>query len=256
MPSTTSTLLSHLSSKLSKLFHLRHRLLPKCKASPTNDLPIARSNLAFHRKCGRKLTQEETDVLYAQAHWDLEAAPALAADTTTATDSSEDEFWDSNERVFSIAVTDELPDTDLSAEDWEEDWREHWAPISIQLKEVAKKRVVVTTISGRQDEREEKNDFEYCDYDYGAALEAMKEPELEREEGCKDMASLDGVVKGGLDGSRAIFAGRVRKQLRQVALGDSDDEEDEEVMVYSRDMGSMKTMDGETACGDAWWKRL
>lgn len=244
MPSTPSTLLARLSSKFSHLLQNR-------ETSPRDNLPITLSGLAFQRERGRKLTRDETDVLYAQALWDVEDAPGLAADTTSGTNSSDEERWswyDSDERQFSVAKG--VSDTDLSAGSGREDWRQDWEPIKMRLKEGAQRRAVVTTILDRG----------LCDYDYPAALkalEAMKEPEPESKEDRRAKAFLDTAMERfeeakremRMVASRTMFRRGVRKQLRQVALGDSDDEE-EEGIVCSKDPGSMRPRDGEVACGD------
>jgi len=51
---------------------------------------------------------------------------------------------------------------------------------------------------------------------------------------------------------KAVFRESVRKQLRQVAVGDSDYEEDDEEngMVYSTNPGSMRSREGRVAYGD------
>jgi hypothetical protein len=234
MPSTPSTLLARLTSKLSYLFRVPTRLLQKGKRSPTDDLPITRSNLAFQRERNRKLTQDESEVL---------CGPA---DTTTGTNSSNDEVWswqDSDEKQLSITATGGTPASDLSAVDGEEEWGEDWEPIKMNLKRGPQKKVVVEMMHKG-----------YCDYDIEAVLAALKEPEPEegREEGLE--GAMETFWQEAWVSSREVFAGRVRRQLRQVALADSDDEE--EVVVYTRNSGNMRTRDGEVACRDVWWKGL
>jgi hypothetical protein len=237
MPSNPSTLLARLTSKLSHSSRLSTRLLQKGKRSPTDDLPITRSNLAFQRERRRKLTPDESDVLDAPA------------DNTTGTNSSNDEVWswqDSDERQFSITATSGTPDSDLSAEDGEEEWGEDWEPIKMNLKRGAQRKVAVDMVPKG-----------YCDYDIEAVLAALKEPEAEeeREEGLE--GTMESLWQEARENSREMFVGRVRRQLRQVALAGSDDEEEEEeLVVYTRDTGSMRTRDGEVACGNVWWKGL
>lgn len=204
----------------------------------------------------------------------MEAAPALAADTSQATSSSseEDDAWswmELDERAFSVAAAaasvetraERTPEIDLAGED--DDWREDWAPIGLALKAGAKRRVVVTTI-------EEKHDSGYCDYDYSTVLEALQKSEgkgrheeEEEEEEDREREYLEGIVKkyekigrdACLGSSRAVFTGRVRKQLRQVALEDVDDDKEEDG-EETRDPGSMRMSGGDLACGDAWWVGL
>ena len=279
MPSTTSNLLTCLTSKFSHISQLRNRFLRESKPSSADSLAITGSSAAFHHEQGRKLAQGETDVLYTQASWELKAAaaaaapapapapaptpastpaPARAADTITATNSSGDDVWswrDSDDRDFSVAAVRRTPDTDLSAGSGEEDWRQEWEGISMQLKEGAKRRVVVKTIEER--EKDQVHDFQFCEYNYLAALQAMEEPEPEYDEEGNTL-SLDRLMEKfeeakremRIESSKTIFKRRV-KQLREIALGDSDDEEEEvEAKVYSVDPGSMRTRDGELACGD------
>lgn len=155
---------------------------------------------------------------------------------------------DSDEREFSVAVTGATPDTDLSAEDGEEDWRDDWEPIRMQLKEGAKRRVVVTTIDKRGSEREKesegKYDSKYCDFGYAAALEAVEELEQEKRRS-----------NGGLQASKTAFGGRLRKQLRQVALDDSDDDDFEEEEKNAKKKKDKKKAQN-VAWGDVWWNKL
>jgi hypothetical protein len=240
MPSNPSPLLARLSSKLSYLSRLPTRLLQKGKKSPTDDLPITRSNLAFQRERNRKLSQDESDVL---------CGPA---DTTTGTNSSNDEVWswqDSDEKQVSITATGGTPSSDLSAEDGEEEWEEDWEPMKMKLKRGAQRKVVVEMVRKG-----------YCDYDIEAVLAALKEPEPEeeREEGLE--GAMESFWQEAWESPREVFAGRVSRQLRQVALADSDgeeeEEEEEEVVVYTRNRGNTRTRDGEVVCGDVWWKGL
>jgi hypothetical protein len=271
MPSSTSTLLARLSTKLHPLFRLG-TLLSKRKPSTASDhLPITRSPYpSFHHSRGRKLTRDSSEVLYAQAHWDVEAAPALAVDSSSDgedevhEEGEEDEVWsweDQDEREFS--VTRRTPQTsnttDLSGGQPTreatrgDEWKEEWKEISMCLREGAMRRVVITTVDNREDL--EKHDSGYCEYDYAQALRALQEPRTER--GDAGLGYLDRVAREFgkercMAASKARFGAMVRS-LRQEALAVDGDEE-EEMMVHSRDTGSMKTRDGEVAGGDVWWR--
>ncbi|KAF7503587.1 hypothetical protein GJ744_003615 [Endocarpon pusillum] len=258
MPSNDSTLLNRLSSKLSSISPLPSRLRQKCKPSHAEDLPITRSSLAFYRERGRKLTQDEANVLYSQAQRDIEAAPAPAADTRTSFN-NEDEAWPGH-----LSKTESTSGTDLCARYGNEDWRQDWEPIKMLLQQGAQRRVMVTTVDRepRDSESGTKQDPRHCDYDYSAAiraLEAREELEPEEDEGCGAEAFLARAGerferakrKMRMVVSKVEFGGQVR-QLRKTALGGRDDEEEEEI-VYSGE-GWRAAGEGDVVCGDAWWK--
>jgi hypothetical protein len=214
------------------------------------------------------------------------------------------EAWswtESDEREFSVlggAGTEGTPDTDLSAsndgneEEEDEEGGEVSKGIRMRLGRVAKWRKVVVVIidSDGGEEKEEEREggeeenkngqrgFRYngCGYkcEYPAA-KREREPEVDldaairrsaekRDRWEKDEKRRVGAMVGG---SRAVFARRVRRQLRQIALGDGDEKEEEEEkegeeeqdkmgVMCSRDAGSMKTREGGVVDGDVWWKGL
>jgi hypothetical protein len=245
MPSTTNALLSRLSSKVSKLSGLRNRLTQKFKKRPADELPITHSSQGFHHERGRKLTRDETGVLFAQAQKDLEVAHALAAESITP-NSSKEKIWcweESDQKDSSGFATEKTPDTDLSGEgtEGEEDWREAWEPIKMQLKQVAKHKPVVTMPCGG-----------LCDYDLWAALEALKEPNPEEEDGYEDIRNIESMIARFERLTRNMFGGSSEGAIYYEE--EEEEEEEEEVFLeYTRDMGSMRTKDGEVAGGDVWW---
>jgi hypothetical protein len=107
----------------------------------------------------------------------------------------------------------------------------------------------------------EKHDSRHCDYDYLAVLEALEEPKLESE--CEDDRRAQAFVDTAMERleearkemrgitERAVFRDSA-KQLRQVAVGASDDEEEDEEqgMVYAVDPGRVRSREGRVACGD------
>jgi hypothetical protein len=198
--------------------------------------------------------------------------------------------------VLGGAGTEGTPDTDLSAsndgnEEEEEEEGEVSELIRMRLGRVAKRRKVVVVIvdsdGGEEKEEERKGEgeeegkngqcgFWYNEYGYKCEYPAAKrkwEPEADldaamrrsaekRDRWEKDEKRRVGAMVGG---SRAAFARRVRRQLKQIALGDSDEKEEEKEggeeqdkmrVMCSRDAGSMKTREGGVVDGDVWWKGL
>ena len=125
---------------------------------------------------------------------------------------------------------------------------------------------MVTTINRQRRDSElgVKHDSGYCDYDYSAAIRALEareepKPEPEEDEGCDRAEAFLARARERFEEakremrmvvSKVEFSGQVR-QLRETALGGSDDGEEE--IVYSRE-GWRARGEGEVVCGDAWWK--
>lgn len=154
----------------------------------------------------------------------------------------------------------DISEAEQSGEPGWENWRQDWEPIRTKLKGGAQRRAVGITVDRRASL--EKHDSGYCDYDYLAALEALEEPESvsEREDDRRAQAFVDTAMERLEEArremrrvtERADFRKSLGKQLRQVAVGDGDDEEEDEEkgMVYSVDLGSMRWWEGRVVCGD------
>ncbi len=268
MPSSISTLLHQVSSKLS---HIRNRL-NRNRRSPHNDLPVTRS--LFNHTQGRHLTRDETNGAYTQAQGDLEAAraPVINSTTTTSTSSGNARArrWSwANSDDFSVARM--TPTTTDESDDERKEWREEWDEIRMSLKEVAKARPMITIIG--EDEPEANHDSGYCEYDHAAVPRGQQVPRQKRsqETGEGSRRAFERVVR-----ELKEIASQIREEeeeeeeerqlqvtvdsrgrtLMQIALAMSDDGEErgqEEMVEYSLDKGSMRTNYGWVASGDVWW---
>lgn len=172
------------------------------------------------------------------------------ADTTAA--SQPDAFSLADSEEFYVVSREGMPEMGMEGsegeeggETEEEDWREEWEDLGMQLREGARRKVVITTFTTSEaevaeDGRHDSGYYEDYDFDYWKVIAALQEPQEE-----------------SLGGDLGARSGGVRKQLRQIALGDSDDEEEDvdvELVERSQDLGSMRTRDGGVAGGDVWWR--